>query len=59
MVVSKVDSADLETDPTEDSELTREEDSNVASMGNAGIVANMDTRHFSVDQMEMDKSTKA
>ena len=44
MVVSKVDSAGLEIGPMEDSELTKEEDSNVASMGSATIVVNMDTR---------------
>ena len=52
MVVSKVDSENTETGPTEDSELTKEEDSNVASMGNAGIAANMDTRPRRVDLSE-------
>ena len=52
MVVSKADLADSETDPMEDSELTKEEDSNVDSMGSATIVANTDTKLFSVDLNE-------
>ena len=52
MVVSKVDLADSETNPMGDLELTKEEDSNVDSMGSATIVANMDTRPFSVDLNE-------
>ena len=52
MVVSKVDSANLETSPMGDSELTKEEDSNVDSMGSATIVANTDTKPFSVDLNE-------
>ena len=51
MVVSKVDltMGNLETSPTEDSELTKERDSNVASMGSASIVESMDTRQPLVD----------
>ena len=46
MVVSKVDlaMANSETNPLEDLELTKEKDSNDASMGSATIVANTDTR---------------
>ena len=51
-VVSKADSANSETSPMGDSELTKEEDSNVDSMGSATIVANTDTRLFSVDLNE-------
>ena len=51
-MVSKVDLADSETDPTGDSELTKEEDSNVASMGSATIAVNMGTRQTPVDLNE-------
>ena len=52
MVVSNVDLENSETSPMGDSELTKEEDSNVDSMGSATIVANTDTKHFSVDLNE-------
>ena len=48
-MVSKVDLVDSETDPTGDSELTKEEDSNVASMGSATIAVNMGTRQITVN----------
>ena len=49
MVVSKVDLAMANSSPTEDSELTKERDSNVASMGSASTVESMDTRQSLVD----------
>ena len=51
-MVSKVDLADLGTDPMGDLELTKEEDSNVASMGSATIAVNMGTRPIPVDRNE-------
>ena len=51
-MVTKVDLADLEINPTGDLELTKEEDFNVASMGSATIAVNMGTRQTPVNLNE-------